>query len=68
MIGGAHGNISLGITRPYGAGFCQFAAGLAPSLGGHPNFNGTLAAGFDRPSDSAGIRVGQAIRAAGCHE
>ena len=62
------GNISFGVTCPYGAGFCQFAAGLAQSLGGHPNFNGTLAAGFDTPSDNAAIRVGQAMRAAGCHE
>ena len=62
------GNISFGITCPYGAGFCQFAAGLAQTLGGHPNFNGTLATGFDTPSDNAGTRVGQAMRAAGCHE
>jgi hypothetical protein len=62
------GNISFGITCPYGAGFCQFAAGLAQTLGGHPNFNGTLLTGFDTPSDNAGIRVGQAMRAAGCHE
>ena len=62
------GNISFGITCPYGAGFCQFAAGLAQTLGGHPNFNGTLATGFDTPSDNAGIRIGQAMRASGCHE
>jgi len=62
------GNISFGITCPYGAGFCQFAAGLAQTLGGHPNPNGTLATGFDTPSDNAGIRIGQAMRAAGCHE
>jgi len=62
------GNISFGITCPYGAGFCQFAAGLAQTLGGHPNFNGTLGTGFDTPSDNVDIRVGQAMRAAGCHE
>ncbi len=62
------GNISFGITCPYGAGFCQFAAGLAQTLGGHPNPNGILATGFDTPSDNAGIRIGQAMRAAGCHE
>jgi RHS repeat-associated protein len=62
------GNISFGITCPYGASFCQFAAGLAQTLGGHPDFNGTLATGFDTPSDNAGIQVGQAMRAAGCHE
>jgi len=62
------GNISFGITCPFGAGFCQFAAGLAQTFSGHPNFNGTLATGFDTPSDNAAIRVGQAMRAAGCHE
>ncbi|NYF78152.1 RHS repeat domain-containing protein [Granulicella arctica] len=64
----AAGNISFGITCPFGAGFCQFAAGLAQTLSGNPNFNGTLATGFDTPSDNAGIRIGQAMRAAGCHE
>jgi hypothetical protein len=62
------GNISFGITCPYGGGFCQFAAGLAQTLSGNPNFKGTLATGYDTPSDNAGIRVGQAMRAAGCHE
>ncbi|MGH9740230.1 MAG: RHS repeat-associated core domain-containing protein, partial [Candidatus Acidiferrales bacterium] len=62
------GNISFGVTCPYGAGFCQFAAGLAQTLSGNPNFNGTLTTGFDTPSDNAGIRTGQAMRAAGCHE
>jgi RHS repeat-associated protein len=62
------GNISFGITCPYGGGFCQFAAGLAQTLSGNPNFNGTLATGYDTPSDNAGIRVGQAMRVAGCHE
>jgi hypothetical protein len=49
-------------------GFCQFAAGLAQTLSGNPNFNGTLGTGYDTPSDNAGIRVGQAMRVAGCHE
>jgi RHS repeat-associated protein len=62
------GNISFGITCPYGAGFCQFAAGLFQTLTGHPNFSGTLATGFDTPSDNATIQEGQAMRAAGCHE
>ena len=62
------GNISFGVTCPYGGGFCQFAAGLAQTLSGNPNFNGTLGTGYDTPSDNAGIRVGQAMRAAGCHE
>jgi len=62
------GNISFGITCPFGAGFCQFAAGFAQTMSGYPNFNGTLATGFDTPRDNAGIRIGQAMRAAGCHE
>lgn len=62
------GNISFGITCPFGALFCQFAAGFAQTMSGHPNFKGTLATGFDTPADNAGIRVGQAMRAAGCHE
>jgi len=62
------GNISFGITCPYSAGFCQFAAGLAQTLSGRPDFSGTLLTGFDTPSDNTMIRVGQAMRAAGCHE
>jgi hypothetical protein len=62
------GNISFGVTCAFGAGFCQFAAGAAQTLSGHPDPNGTLLTGFDTPSDNAGIRVGQAMRAAGCHE
>ena len=62
------GNISFGITCPFGAGFCQFAAGFAQTMSGYPNFKGTLATGFDTPADNAGIRVGQAMRVAGCHE
>ena len=68
QIGVDAGNISFGITCPFGAGFCQFAAGLAQTLSGNPNFNGTPATGFDTPSDNAAIRIGQAMRAAGCHE
>ena len=68
QVGVDAGNISFGITCPYGGGFCQFAAGLAQTLSGNPNFNGTLGTGYDTPSDNAGIRVGQAMRAAGCHE
>jgi len=65
----AAGNISFGITCPYGAGFCQFAAGVAQSvLNGSPDFNGSILTGFDTPSDNAEIQIGQAMRAAGCHE
>jgi RHS repeat-associated protein len=62
------GNISFGVTCPFGGPFCQFAAGVAQTSSGYPNPNGTLLTGFDTPSDNAGIRVGQAMRAAGCHE
>jgi RHS repeat-associated protein len=62
------GNISYGVTCPFGAAFCQFAAGAAQTLGGNPNPNGTPQTGFDTPSDNASIRVGQAMRAAGCHD
>ena len=62
------GNISFGITCPYGAAFCQFAAGVAQTMAGDPDFRGTLITGFDTPSDNAAIQIGQAMRAAGCHE
>ena len=63
------GNISFGITCPYGTGFCQFAAGFAQSvIGRAPDFSATLATGYDTPADNAGIQIGQAMRAAGCHE
>ena|ERR1700680_2576419 len=62
------GNISFGVTCSFGGAFCQFAAGLAQTVSGNPNFQGTLKTGFDTPSDNAAIRVGQAMRAAGCHE
>jgi len=64
----AAGNISFGITCPFGAGFCQFAAGLAQTLSGHPDFSGSMRTGFDTPQDNAQIQIGQAMRAAGCHE
>jgi hypothetical protein len=38
-VGVDAGNISFGITCPYGAAFCQFAAGFAQTLSGNPNFN-----------------------------
>jgi RHS repeat-associated protein len=63
----AAGNISFGVTCPFGAATCQFAAGLAQTLSGHPDPKGTLSTGFDTPSDNAQIRQGQAMRAAGCH-
>ncbi len=64
----AVGNISYGITCPFEAGFCQFAAGLAQTFGGNPDFNGSFKTGFDTPADNAQIRTGQAMRAAGCRE
>jgi RHS repeat-associated protein len=67
-IGVAAGNISFGVTCPYGGSFCQFAAGLAQTLSGDPDFNGTIATGFDSPKDNAAIQIGQAMRAGGCHE
>jgi len=62
------GNISFGVTCPFGAGFCQFAAGAAQTMDLHPDRNGTLKTGFDTVYDNAAIVVGQAMRAAGCHE
>ena len=61
------GNVSYGVTCLFGAAFCQFAAGLAQTLSGNADPSGTLATGFDTPSDNASIRQGQAMRAAGCH-
>jgi len=52
----------------FGAEFCQFAAGAAQTMDLHPDRNGTLKTGFDTVSDNAAIVVGQAMRAAGCHE
>ena len=62
------GNISFGVTCPFGSGFCQFAAGVAQTFSGAPDPKGTLLTGFDTPTDNAAIRQGQAMRAAGCHE
>jgi RHS repeat-associated protein len=62
------GNISFGVTCSFGDAFCQFSAGLAQTMSGHPDLSGTLRTGFDTPRDNAGIQVGQAMRAAGCHE
>lgn len=65
----AAGNVSYGITCPYGKGFCVFAAGVAQSIIGlSPNFNGKLTTGYDTPSDTQQIRIGQAMRARGCRE
>jgi RHS repeat-associated protein len=64
----AAGNIAYGATCPFGARFCQFAAGAAQTMSGSPDFTGTLLTGFDTPADNDSIRVGQAMRAAGCHE
>lgn len=64
----AAGNISFGITCPFGAAFCQFAAGFAQTTSGNPATSGTLATGYDTPSDNYQIRVGQLMRAFGCHE
>jgi hypothetical protein len=54
------------VLRVRSAAVCQFAAGAAQTLGGHPDKDGTLATGFDTPSDNASIREGQAMRAEGC--
>jgi hypothetical protein len=53
------------VLRVRSAVVCQFAAGAAQTLGGHPDKDGTLATGFDTPSDNASIREGQAMRAEG---
>jgi len=51
------GNISFGITCPFGDGFYQLAAGLAQTLlSGNPDFDGTLSSGFDTRSDNASIQ------------
>jgi hypothetical protein len=62
------GNIAYGVSCPFETQFCQFAAGAAQTLSGSPDPSGTLLTGFDTPSDNASIRIGQAMRAAGCHE
>jgi RHS repeat-associated protein len=69
-IGVKAGNVSYGITCPYGKAFCQFAAGAAQTVfQGSPDLrNGTLKTGFDTASDNLYIQQGQAIRAAGCSE
>lgn len=70
QIGVDAGNISFGITCPFGATACQVAAGLAQfgaALFGQPSF-GSPRTFMDTPSDNASIKVGQAMRAAGCHE
>jgi len=70
QLGVDAGNISFGITCPYGALFCQYAAGQAQyvaALFGKASF-GSPWTFMDTPSDNASIKVGQAMRAAGCHE
>ena len=76
-IGIAAGNISYGITCPFGATACQAAAGIAQGTAGLLNSltDGRLGHGspgpartfFDSPADNAQIQMGQAMRAAGCH-
>jgi hypothetical protein len=70
QVGIDAGNISFGVTCPYGALFCQYAAGqaqYAAALLGKASF-GSPFTFMDTPSDNASIKVGQAMRAAGCHE
>jgi hypothetical protein len=70
QVGVDAGNISFGITCPFGATFCQAAAGAAQfgaALFGKASF-GSPRTFMDTPSDNASIKVGQAMRAAGCHE
>jgi hypothetical protein len=62
------GNISFGVTCPFGEKFCQFAAGLAQfkdALLGNASF-GSIRTFMDSPGDNASIKVGQAMRRAGC--
>jgi hypothetical protein len=67
QVGIDAGNISYGITCPFGASACQLAAGLAQTFGKDHN-PGPASSYFDTPGDNASIRQGQAMRAAGCHE
>lgn len=70
QVGIDAGNISFGVTCPFGATFCQAAAGAAQfgaALFGKASF-GSPRTFMDTPSDNASIKVGQAMRAAGCHE
>ncbi len=78
QVGIAAGNISFGITCPFGAKFCQAAAGLAQGASGALNIvsrgkwghgrPGPINTYFDSPSDNQQILTGQAMRSAGCHE
>ena len=78
QIGIAAGNVSFGITCPFGATFCQAAAGLAQGASGVINVvsggryghgrPGPISTFFDSPKDNFQIRIGQAMRMAGCHE
>jgi hypothetical protein len=70
------GNVSFGVTCPFGATFCQAAAGAAQAYSGLLNIvsfgkfghgrPGPASTFFDSPSDNASIKVGQAMRAVGC--
>ena len=63
------GNISFGVTCPFGATACQVGAGLAQfgaALFGKATF-GSPRTFMDSPGDNASIKIGQAMRAAGCH-
>ena len=75
-LGVAAGNISFGVTCPFGAIFCQAAAGAAQTgsaiLGkasGGRFGGGTIGPArtfFDSPNDNQQVREGQAMRAQGC--
>jgi hypothetical protein len=63
------GNISYGVTCPFGAQNCQAADGAAQFIGfllGKSPL-GSPKTYMDTPSDNASIQVGQAMRKAGCH-
>ena len=70
QIGIDAGNVSYGLTCPYGDIACQLAAGINQNYRavlGQGTFGSPFSYG-DNPGDNASIRVGQSMRKAGCHE
>lgn len=67
QVGIDAGNISFGVTCPFGAFTCQLGAGLAQTFGKDHN-PGPASSYFDSPGDNASIKIGIAMRKAGCHE
>ena len=70
QIGIDAGNVSYGVTCSYGETVCQAAAGLNQTYRAYNGQGtyGSLRTYGDSPSDNASIRIGQEMRAAGCHE